>query len=295
MALRLYDKWVWDFWFAQDGPDTHIYYLQAPRALRKEHLRHWNVSIGHAVSQDLIHWEILPNALAPSTKQGAWDDYTTWSGSIINHAGTWYMFYTGTNRAENGKIQKIGLVTSDDLIHWERHPGGALIETDPQWYEMLDPDLWYELTWRDPWVFEQDGSFHAYITARSNTGHKSARGVIGHAVSSDLITWEVGSPITEPGEFGFMEVPQLVEINGLWYMFFSITHEKYAETRLSRPEIKLQSGTHYLVADHPLGPFRYLTDDFLVGDEINSLYAGNIVVQNVYNATAYLRPQRLIT
>jgi hypothetical protein len=31
------------------------------------------------------------------------------------------------------------------------------------------------------------------------------------------------------------------------------------------------------VADHPLGPFRYLTDDFLVGDEINSLYAGKVL------------------
>ena len=77
MVIRLHDKWVWDFWFAQDGPDTHIFYLQAPRALKEEHLRHWNVSVGHAISQDLSHWEILPDALAPSTEKDAWDDYTT--------------------------------------------------------------------------------------------------------------------------------------------------------------------------------------------------------------------------
>lgn len=277
MVIRLLDKWVWDFWFAQDGPNTHIFYLQAPRAIKEESLRHWNVSVGHAVSRDLAHWEILPDALAPSNEQGDWDDYTTWTGSIIKHESTWYMFYTGTNRAENGKIQRIGLATSTNLIQWDRHLGGALIEADPQWYEMFDTDLWHELTWRDPWVFEWDGKFHAYITARCNTGPKDARGVIGHAVSSDLINWEVGSPITEPGEFGFMEVPQLVEMGGRWYLFFCVSHEKYAEVRLCRPEIKFQTGTHYLVSNHPLGPFRYLSNDFLVGDEIGSLYAGRVI------------------
>jgi len=277
MGINLDDKWVWDFWFAQDGPDTHIYYLQAPRALKEEQLRHWNVSIGHAVSQDLKRWEIMPNALAPSTESGAWDDYTTWTGSIIKHAGTYYMFYTGTNRAENGKIQRVGLATSDDLIRWKRHPGGALIEADPQWYELYDTSLWYEQTWRDPWVFEQDGKFHAYITARCNTGPKDARGVIGHAVSSDLITWKVCPPVTDPGEFGYMEVPQLAEINGRWYLFFNITHDKYASARLKRPGITLQTGTHYLIADNPFGPFKYMTDDFLVGDEIGSLYSGKVI------------------
>jgi beta-fructofuranosidase len=277
MVIRLHDKLIWDFWLAQDGLDTHIFYLQAPRAIKEETLRHWNVSIGHAVSQDLIHWKILPDALAPSHAEGDWDDFTTWTGSILQHAGAWYMFYTGTNRAENGKIQRVGLAVSDDLIHWQRHPGGALIEADPRWYEPFDLGLWHELTWRDPFVFKWDGKFHIYLTARSNTGPLDGRGVIGHAISSDLITWEVCPPVTEAGDFGFMEVPQLVEIDGLWYLFFSVTHDKYAKTRLASPDIKLQTGTHYLVAEEPFGPFRYLTEDFLVGDEIGSLYAGRVI------------------
>ena len=85
MGLCIADTWVWDFWFVQQGPDYHIFYLQAPRALEKEIQRHWHVSIGHAVSQDLIHWEILPDALAPTAADsGAWDNYTTWTGSVLN-------------------------------------------------------------------------------------------------------------------------------------------------------------------------------------------------------------------
>jgi beta-fructofuranosidase len=276
MSIRIADKWIWDFWLAQDGADTHIFYLQAPRALREETLRHWNVSIGHAVSQDLINWQILPDALSPSVEAGAWDDNTTWTGSIIQHEGTWYMFYTGTNRGEHGKIQRIGLATSQDLHHWQRHQAGALIEADPQWYEMYDPAIWHELSWRDPWIFKWKGKFHALITARANHGPVDGRGVIGHAVSEDLLNWEVAPPLTEPGQFGFLEVPQLAEIDGRWYLFFSTTHDKYSRARLTNPDLRLQSGTHYLVAEHPLGPFTYLTDDFLVGDEIGSLYAGRV-------------------
>jgi beta-fructofuranosidase len=33
VSLRLPDHWLWDFWFAVDGDDVHVFYLQAPRAL----------------------------------------------------------------------------------------------------------------------------------------------------------------------------------------------------------------------------------------------------------------------
>ena len=35
------------------------------------------------------------------------------------------------------------------------------------------------------------------------------RGVIGHAWSPDLVSWEVRAPLSEPGEFGHLEVPQV--------------------------------------------------------------------------------------
>jgi beta-fructofuranosidase len=181
MVLHINDQWLWDFWFATEGPDYHIFYLQAPRSLKEEYLRHWHVSIGHAVSQDLLNWEILPDALAPSNQTGEWDDYTTWTGSIIQREGLWYLFYTGACHAEKGLVQRIGLATSADLIHWQKYPANPLIESDPRWYEQMDLDLWHDQAWRDPWIFQHEGSYHAYITARANTGEKNSRGIIGHA------------------------------------------------------------------------------------------------------------------
>jgi len=33
VTLRFDDRWVWDFWLADEGPLTHVFYLQAPRSL----------------------------------------------------------------------------------------------------------------------------------------------------------------------------------------------------------------------------------------------------------------------
>jgi beta-fructofuranosidase len=281
MTLILPDKWVWDFWLAQDGPDYHIFYLQAPRSLGDSELRHWNVSIGHAVSQDLWEWQVLPDALSPSPADGdAFDNYTTWTGSIIRHEGLWYMFYTGGSRAERGLVQRIGLATSTDLVHWKKHPVNPLIAADPRRYELLDLDLWHDQAWRDPWVFghPNEGNFHVFITARVNYGPTDGRGVIAHARSDDLIHWETLPPVTRPGDFGHLEVPQLVEIEGRYYLLFCAQASVHSARWRQRTGREPLTGIHYLVADDPLGPFRLSTDEFLVGDMVGSLYTGKLVL-----------------
>jgi beta-fructofuranosidase len=280
MALRLPDKWLWDFWLAQDGPDYHLFYLQAPRSLEKPELRHWNVSIGHAVSQDLRDWQVLPDALHPSpASTKAWDNYTTWTGSIIRHEGLWVLLYTGGNRAERALVQRIGLATSTDLIRWQKHRANPLLSADPRWYELLDLNLWHEQAWRDPWVFQhpETGDFHAFITARCNDGPADGRGVMGHAQSSDLIHWEVLPPVTEPGDFGHLEVPQRVEMGGRYYLLFSAQASAHSVLRCQQTSRKPVTGTHYLIAEDPLGPFCLSTNELLIGDRIGSLYAGKLV------------------
>lgn len=285
MALRLDDKWVWDFWFAQDGADYHVFYLQADRALGDPNLRHWNVSIGHAASQNLQDWNILPDTLAPSaydTKNGEaepWDSMTTWTGSIIRHDNVWHMFYTGSRQSERGLVQRVGMAMSCDLMAWTKHPRGVLMHADDRWYERLDLDIWHDEAWRDPWVMRNpaNGKFHAFITARVKSGPADGRGVIAHAVSDDLLDWTVQQPLTVPGTFGQMEVPQIVPIKGRYYLLFSTNAEHFSAEHRTKPGVKPVHGTHYLVADEFLGPYRYLTDEFLVGDETGTLYSGKLI------------------
>ena len=277
MTLHVEDKWVWDFWFARDEADYHIFYLQAPRSLENPDLRHWHTTIGHAISKDLIHWEILPDALVPSKHADVFDNLTVWTGSIIKQDNTWYMFYTGTKREEQGKVQRIGMAISEDLMYWRRHQDNPIMVIDPHWYELLDESIWYEQAWRDPWVFEYDGRFHALITARTNKGTPDTRGVIGYACSVDLLHWEVKPPITKPGEFSYFEVPNLTCINNKWYLIFCVEAEKYSKQRMKRLGYRQLSGTHYMIAEHPLGPFHAFPDDVLLADVKASYYSGKII------------------
>ena len=116
--LRLADSWIWDFWFADDGRAYHVFFLQAPRTLGDPELRHVNVAVGHATSEDLIHWTEAPDALAPAASP-AFDDLATWTGSVVRGPdGTWFMFYTGGTDTGHGVKQRIGLATSADLYSW---------------------------------------------------------------------------------------------------------------------------------------------------------------------------------
>jgi beta-fructofuranosidase len=277
MALRLPEKWVWDFWFARDGDDVHLFYLQAPRALGDPHLRHHNATVGHATSRDLKHWRVRPDALAPGP-DGSWDDLAIWTGSVIERDGRWYMLYTGTNKSERGLIQRIGLAVSNDLERWQKHNGNPVIEADGRWYELLDLDRWRDQSWRDPWLFEHesDGTVGALITARSRRGAPDGAGVIAHASSHDLTTWKVLPPLTVPGEFAQVECPQLVSDENGHRILFSCLAEDHSASRIARTGREGVTGTFLFYAPTLDGPFVPTTDP-IAGPELGPTYAGRLV------------------
>ncbi len=278
MTLRLPRNWLWDFWHVWHGDNCHLFFIQAPRSLGSEELRHHNATIGHAISRDLKNWTAVDEALHPGA-DGEWDDLATWTGSVIGHDGRWFMLYTGINRSEGGVVERIGLATSADLYVWEKHPGNPILEADGRWYELLDLVSWYEQAWRDPWLFhdQADGSFHALITARVRSGPPDARGVIGHARSSNLRDWEVLPPVTAPGGFGHLEVPQLVRVGDRFLLIFSCGAKHLARNKVEHLEQSSWTGTYCLVADHALGPFDVRQSRMLVGDAFGSYYGGKLI------------------
>jgi beta-fructofuranosidase len=295
MALRLTDRWMWDFWLARDGADHHVFFLQAPRALGDPELRHRHATIGHAVSTDLVDWDVLPDALVPGPP-GSWDDDATWTGSVLRHHGRWNMLYTGTCRAERGLIQRIGLATSDDLVHWRKHEANPVLEADARWYELLDLDAWFNQAWRDPWLFHHPvtGDVHALITARSAGGPPDGRGVVAHARSSDLVRWDVGPPVVGPGEFGEIEVPQLVGAGDRWHLLFSVPPVAHGERWRRRTGRPPRPAVYHLAGDAPLGPFAGSPEPVVASDRDEALFAGKLVAPGgggwVYLATRLLGP-----
>lgn len=271
MPFTLPDAWTWDMWFADDGTDYHVFYLKASRALHDPNRRHFHVTVGHAISNDLRTWQEVPDALIAADGP-AFDDYTTWTGSVVRgDDGLWRMFYTGTSRADTGTIQRVGVATSTDLYRWNKQ-AGPITEADPRWYEKFGSGDWFDEAWRDPWVFRAPGTpgWQMLVTARSNHGAIDDRGVIGHATSTDLSRWTVQPAWSEPGAgFGQLEVPQVAEIDGRHVLIFSCLTGELAESRRAGG-----GGVWAVPIDRPDGPYD-ISRAVRLTDE--SLYAGRLV------------------
>lgn len=287
MVLALQDQWIWDSWYAHDGVRWHGYFLKADKSLGDPDLRHFNVSQGHAVSDDLVTWEHLGTCLAPTTGP-AWDDMTTWTGSVLQGPdGLWHLFYTGARQTEQGLYQRVGHATSTDMHSWERvgtvpgDPGLCLDLVGPvaSAYE-ADHAIghWHDRAMRDPWVMKDpagDG-WLMYFTARvPGVAEPNGGGAIGFATSPDLYNWTLQPPVFAGG-FGQLEVPQVFEVGGKWYCLFCTSGTQWSEAyRAFNPESPV-TGTHYLIADDPRGPWSIAPGPFLDGDEPCRRYAARI-------------------
>jgi beta-fructofuranosidase len=253
-VLRLPDTWVWDSWVVDDGEHYHLFFLRAPATPDRPELRHTGARIGHAVSDDLVAWEDLGTALAPDP--GGWDDLALWTGSVVRaDDGRWLMYYTAITTEGHGlRDQRIGLAASDDLVRWERVGDRPLLDPDPRWYRTIEEDPRYSETWRDPFVFRDPGGdgWHMLISARVPTAPRNEDGVLAHAHSGDLVTWELGPPVTEPAGFGQLEVAQVRRVEGRWLLVFTChPTEQSRERRWRHGDFT----TWVVVGDGPPGPW----------------------------------------
>jgi len=277
MGLALDKKWLWDSWYVRDGETYHGFFLQADKALEDPELRHWNVTYGHATSTDLINWNYLGTCFAPADEP-AWDDFTTWTGSVIaGDDGQWHLFYTGTSKSSNGKQQKIGHAVSDDLHNWTRVGDGQILDRNDT-YEEFVPGQWHDRAFRDPWVMrDPDGDgWLMYFTARkADIPNAMEAGAIGFATSKDLFTWELQDPVYVGG-FGELEVPQVFEARGKWYCLFCTAARFWSSEAISIAGPAM-TGSHYLIADDPRGPWRIAPGPALDVSVFPKRYAARIV------------------
>jgi beta-fructofuranosidase len=254
--LRIPGTWIWDSWIAQDGAVYHLYFLQAPSSLTDPSRRHAAATIGHASSTDLVTWAVHAPALAPS--DSGWDDLATWTGSVIRgDDGVWRMYYTAISRSGNElRDQRIGLAESDDLFTWRRVGDRPVLVADPRWYQTLGIEgSPASETWRDPFVFrDPDGDgWHMLVTARLQGAPRLDDGALAHARSHDLVTWELGPPVSlAPAGFGQVEVPQVRLVDGQPILVFTCHPEEQS------PQRRRASGyfcTWSVVGDSMLGPW----------------------------------------
>lgn len=281
MTLALPDHWIWDSWYAREGDLWHAFFLQAPKSLGDPDLRHWNVSVGHATSRDLRAWDHLGTCFRPSEDE-AWDDYTTWTGSVVRDGdGLWHLFYTGARRDEEGLKQRIGHATGRDLHGWERVGAGPCLDLAPEaaLYEELRLGFWHDRAFRDPWVMRdpEGEGWLMFFTARvPGIAEPNAGGAIGFATSPDLCDWTLQPPVFSGG-FGQLEVPQVIRLDGRWFCLFCTSAQHFSKDQAEATPGGPVTGTHYLVGESPRGPWRVAPGPFLDGGLPCRRYAARIL------------------
>ncbi len=132
---------------------THLFYQVNP------HGPDWgDISWGHAVSTDMLHWKHLPLALTP--QPGYPDSYGVFSGSCIADGNRCLAFYTAVELAADAKSatlhgdkelreqQSVAVSTDPELRTWTKQPQ-ALIPTPPlpNIAGFRDPTVWREGAW----------------------------------------------------------------------------------------------------------------------------------------------------
>lgn len=182
--------------------EYHLFYQHNP------YERDWqNMHWGHAVSEDLVHWKELPDALCPDSLG------TMYSGSaVIDYANT-----AGFNR--DGKPALVAIYTAagperqvqclayslDDGRTFTKYAGNPVIDSR---------DKWNSKDTRDPKVFWYAPAGHWVLVLNERDGHSIY-------TSADLKKWTYESHVT-----GFWECPELFELpvdgnpeNKKWVMY----------------------------------------------------------------------------
>ena len=170
--------------------------------------------------------------------EGPWTDYVSnpvmtgsdgWELSTIffpriwkRGLGDWVMLYTGGNSVNTNS--KIGLATSADGITWTKYASNPVLGPSGS-------DWMQETVFLNTPAISINGIYHIYFNGK-HRAESPDNSRIGHATSTDLITWTVdassagaiinGTRSWEGGESapGEVEWPTYIQVGSVQYIFY---------------------------------------------------------------------------
>jgi len=193
----------------------HMFYQCFPYGPRWGRM-HW----GHAVSEDLVHWEHKGIALFPS-KRGDRDG--CFSGSAVEQDGKLYLYYTGvrylledpedTNLCLDDQfVSAQMMITSEDGVHFDN-----IMDKREIIAPIGERELGDAAHTRDPKVWRGEDAWYMVLGTHGNDGN----GRLLFYRSADLENWSYVNAVSKSG-FGWMwECPDYYETKGGKVLSFS--------------------------------------------------------------------------
>jgi predicted GH43/DUF377 family glycosyl hydrolase len=170
--------------------------------------------IGLCYSDDLYHWTVGDPVLLPDPTYG-WESGGLYKSWIMEHEGTFFLYYNAKNRTEAPWIEQTGMAYSSDLRNWHRYERNPLLTVGP-------PGSFDEKFASDPCILFSGEHWVMFYFGLSND--KVARD--GAAYSLDLLTWtkfdELLIDVGDPGSCDekYAHKPALITRDQMVYHFY---------------------------------------------------------------------------
>lgn len=203
---------------------------------------HW----GHAVSEDLIHWQELPIALSPDEEYE--NDGGCFSGSAVEKDGILFLFYTGVSK-KWGQAQCV--VTSRDGIHFEKYADNPVIRCAP-------PEG--SRDFRDPKVTKISDKYYMVC----GTGKNKVGKVVFYS-STDLFDWQYEGVLYEgtKQDGSVLECPDFFAFGDKYLLLFSRMGKKSNATAFVYGDFDGKRFTPISFSSPEAGPHFYAPQTFL--------------------------------
>lgn len=190
----------------------HLFYQHNPNGAFWGSM-HW----GHAVSDDLVHWEHLPIALTPTPSSPDADG--CWSGCAVDDNGVATLIYSGS--CGQRQLPCVATSTDEHLRQWQKYEHNPVIAAPP-----ADLDI---TEFRDHSVWREGSTWYQIIGA----GIREVGGTALLYRSSDLRQWDYLHPLcigdlhehTPIWTGSVWECPQLLDFGSRHALIISVWHE----------------------------------------------------------------------
>lgn len=230
---------------------------------------HW----GHAISDDMIHWKYLPEAIVPSEPYDDWKGGGIFTGSAIEHEEKMYLFYTACAADKQTQCMAI----SSDGYAFEKFAGNPILSHAPAGMnprDFRDPKVWKHA---DYWYMVTGTTAGESVLEDASTYEKNGFGKVALHRSQNLIDWEfVNYPLESMDELGTMlECPNFFELDGKFVMMYSPMGMQYRQVIYLTGDFDYTTGKFYW---HIMGEvdwgFDYYAPQFFVDDTGRTIIHG---------------------
>ena len=227
----------------------HLFYQLNPTAPRGGN-QHW----GHARSRDLVNWEHLPIALAPSVDRGERAIFS--GGAITGPDGKVRLLYTSIGHPT--PQQWMAAPQDDELIRWEKPAFNPVLTLDVHGSTQVSQ-------WRDPFLFREAGRTYMVLGGNLNDSRGGA-GVtlLYRAANAEMTRWDYLGVLHRYHDLQIwnIECPNFFKLGNKWVLIVSP-----------------QQSCEYFIGDLDLPRARFVPEVHGVLDPGNA-YASNISVDD---------------